>query len=734
MKYTYYSLLIVIITVLMTDCADDSRLEYSVNKPESIAQLEYLNQYDVLKSYIDRTANPNFKLGLGVSVGEFTKKELVYSLVSSNFDEMTAGWEMKHGAVVQANGSLNLTNVENFVAVAKEAGIGIYGHTLCWHANQNAKYLNSLLEPIIIPGNSVPTWDVVTSADFETDNASNYQYNQNAIVSFTPIGGGSDGKGRAIKITNELVRTNDWDCQFFVTFSPSMQVGEKYELSMDVKSDVATSFATQAHVVPYQYKFWDFFGTINSTTSWTTFTKQITVTQDLLNTGTIAFNLGKTATSYYFDNIKLKKYNESGSGSAGYAYTFTNPTVTNFWSAQVAYDLNPPLDMNVEYVLKFVVKATTAGTIRAEIQSTADYSSNSFGTFNISKEWTEYELKTKATKADRNRFVISFGDYAGTVYIDNITLAPVGSSKSLIEGGDFENGATGWMGWGNNSTRGLSAEGEGYGGPGDIIIEKTPEQKKEIITNELERWIKGVMEVTKDYVKAWDVVNEPMSDWPDPSQIKTGIGKTNMAEDEFYWQDYMGKDYARKAIEFARKYGGSDMKLFINDYGLESISQAKCQGLIKYIEYLESDDVTKIDGIGTQMHVTLKSDATEQATQEEAISKMFKSLAGTGKLVKISELDMGIQGEDGNNIKTENATFEQLQRQANFYEFILKSYFENVPAAQRYGITQWAATDSPTTSSWRAGEPIGLWTLNYNRKPAYGGFANGLAGKKIAQP
>ena len=59
----------------------------------------------------------------------------------------------------------------------------------------------------------------------------------------------------------------------------------------------------------------------------------------------------------------------------------------------------------------------------------------------------------------------------------------------------------------------------------------------------------------------------------------------------------------------------------------------------------------------------------------------------------------------------------------------MKAYFELIPAAQRYGITQWAVTDSPTGSSWRAGEPIGLWGLDFKRKHAYAGFAKGLSGK-----
>ncbi|MBM6720377.1 carboxypeptidase-like regulatory domain-containing protein [Bacteroides gallinaceum] len=44
------------------------------------------------------------------------------------------------------------------------------------------------------------------------------------------------------------------------------------------------------------------------------------------------------------------------------------------------------------------------------------------------------------------------------------------------------------------------------------------------------------------------------------------------------------------------------------------------------------------------------------------------------------------------------------------------------------------AFDSPVESGWRANQPIGLWNLQYQRKPAYAGFANGLAGETIAEP
>src|SRR5690606_39078287 len=245
-------------------------------KPESVVLQEDIDSYDALKSYIDRSVHNQFKLGGATSLSSYVQKGVMYRLMNRNFDEITLGYAMKHGAVIQADGSLILSDVAGFLAMANEAGLSVYGHTLCWHVNQNAAYLNKLIEPTVIPG---------------------------------------------------------------------------------------------------------------------------------------------TAES-------------GGGGDAGYAYTFTNQSAVNFWEVQVAYDL-PNLENNQEYVLKVAVKATEAGTIRAEIQSTSDYSSNSFGTFAVSPAWHEYEFTTTTTKGDRNRLVISFGDYVGTVYIDNVSLTVKNSASNL---------------------------------------------------------------------------------------------------------------------------------------------------------------------------------------------------------------------------------------------------------------------------------------------------------------
>ena len=293
----------------------------------------------------------------------------------------------------------------------------------------------------------------------------------------------------------------------------------------------------------------------------------------------------------------------------------------------------------------------------------------------MTKEWKQVSLSTVATAEDRIRLIVSYGEFAGTVYLDNVVL----SSASLA---------------GGTTT----------------LVNKTEVEKTSIVAGEFERWISGMITNSKEHIKAWDVVNEPMDD-ANPSELKSGVGNPDVAADHFFWQDYLGKDYAVKAFELAEQYGNSEDLLFINDYNLE-YNLAKTQGLIDYVNYIESKGVT-VDGIGTQMHIAIDSN-------KDNIVSMFKMLAATGKQIKVSELDV--------RVNTTNPSPEMLDLQREMYKFVAEMYLEHVPASQRYGITIWGVKDSADNSNWLPGEKQGLWDLNLNRKPAYAGFAEGLEG------
>ena len=191
-------------------------------------------------------------------------------------------------------------------------------------------------------------------------------------------------------------------------------------------------------------------------------------------------------------------------------------------------------------------------------------------------------------------------------------------------------------------------------------------------------------------------------------------------------------EYVRQACRLARKYGPEDVKLFINDYNLESDwdDNKKVKSLVGWIKKWEADGVTKIDGIGTQMHISCYEDDKILDGIKKHITKMFEIIAASGKLCRVSEMDMGyVRGNNrwGSSIKTNQVTEAEHQKMADFYEWIIKEYFRIIPPEQQWGICQWCTNDAPSNSGWRGGEPVGIWDQDFYRKHVYAGFVRGLS-------
>ena len=707
-SFKYFSVLA--ISLAFSSCVEYTETDdFQVEKPQDIAAQEVLNSYGVLNSYVDTIAYPNFKLGGAIDMNQYNSRGVMYRLINSNFNEVTAGYGMKHGAIVQANGSMDFSNVTATIEAAQAAGTSVFGHTLVWHANQNSSYLNSLLEPLI-----------VTSPPFKND------LDLSAPISGSMegwmatgevmIGAGEGmGEGTDAFVLNSGSGTEPESVQLTTPEVPVIP-GKEYEVIVYVKSDMPGQGGITFEGLSDNAPAIDWMGTgVDSTAFATSISWQeirFRISDFEGDSFKMNFNFGyMPSTTYSIDINNLYVYDVDGEpiisnlivdgdfengngwggwgngssrgvtedgmgfGGTGKAFYVTNPSITGgFWEVQTSYELAEPVENGKEYKLSFWVKGDAEGIIRPELQS-PNYSSNGFGQVSVTKEWKQVELSTMVTADDRQRFVISYGEFAGTVYLDNVVLSPA----------------------------------EATGGS-TTLVPKTEDEKFAIVTGEFERWMEGMLTASKDYIKAWDVVNEPMDD-ANPSEIKSGIGNPNIPADHFYWQDYLGKDYAIRAFELAEQYGNPDDILFVNDYNLE-YSLEKCQGLIDYVNYIESKGVT-VDGIGTQMHISLDSD-------KDKIVSMFQMLAATGKLIKVSELDI--------RVNSSNPTPEALELQREMYKYVADMYTEHIPAAQRYGITIWGVTDSPENANWLPGEKQGLWDLNLNRKPAYAGFAEGLEG------
>ncbi len=229
-----------------------------------------------------------------------------------------------------------------------------------------------------------------------------------------------------------------------------------------------------------------------------------------------------------------------------------------------------------------------------------------------------------------------------------------------------------------------------------------------LVKNAMQDWITTIVTRYKGKTKAWDVVNEVMDE---TGNYRTGIS----ANDAFYWYAVLGSSYIADAFNYAHA-ADPDAVLFINDYNLES-SSAKLSATVTLANQLKAAGVP-VHGIATQMHININ-------TPNASIDNMFVQLAATGLKVHVSELDIRINPNNANPFTSTSALLEQ---QAQKYKYVAQSYKNNVPVAQRYGITVWNVTDADSwivTSIGQIDFPC-LFDAGYNKKPAYFQFRDGL--------
>lgn len=717
----------------LSSCADDKFSEYRTDMTKNLKDYQYLNNYEPLKKYVEDMkaagkCNPNFKLGIALEAAEFNKQGLVYCLAGSNFNETVAGNAMKMASCVADDGRMNFDNVSEYVKNATDAGLSVYGHTLAWHEQQPNKYLKRLI------------------ADKELPPAEN---------------------NPGLIITSGDPKAKTWDYEIYYDLDEPLKAGTTYEISLNVRG-----------TNPGTIDFWPGkkdgsdtqYGAGSFTVAESAIDNSFSFTPNA-DIDRMRFCFGKIGGTLYFDNFVLK---EKGSDHNLVVNSTFDENDISHWTkvswVEVNYKIGNVAGAGAIDIENEVHKQTyTDGPFPFFAMGCEPPVVNGAIHFVPTGTWSQFFVMTGGDN------LLSEGNYV--VYLD-MTSSKDASGVELT----MQNG------WGASDQAitvsvPVSAGRHNVklqmpniaGGNYDIILKPqtadatldvhsvkvcqvkksntkplTPEEKKEILTPVLQNWIYGMMAATEGKVKAWDVVNESISGkdidgdgYYDLQSATRGTVSPDDAKNKFYWQDYLGDlDYVRTAVAAARKgfadAGGNpeELKLFINDYNLETAydDNKKLKSLIHWIEEWEKDGVTVIDGIGSQMHVSCCMDPVEQKKREDAYVNMLNLMVSTGRLVRISELDMGLEvpNVDKNSkdpyiqVKTTDMTEEQHKAMRAYYEFIVKKYLEIVPKEQQWGICQWCATDSPANSGWRPGLPVGLWDLDYYRKHTYAGFAAGL--------
>ena len=427
----------------------------------------------------------------------------------------------------------------------------------------------------------------------------------------------------------------------------------------------------------------------------------------------------------------------AGAGKDGSAaLVLKNKGDGNAWEAQCAYTFDDALQAGKKYIIQFYAKSTsTAGELQFQYQNGTTYQSQGgYNTFSVGKDWTKCEYEFTPTPEDANRIIFNFGKVGATYYVDNIKF---GLAK--------DQGSTA----GAKQTIFRARGKQHRAASKSYYVLKTPAEKQAALEGAMEAWVSGVANHLKEKgvtPYGYDVVNEPIADGSNkfrgldegifgsgddaaPEETVADGLSLNWGNNHWYWGYYV-PDYHVKAFQLARKYLPAETKLFVNDYNLET-SPKKLEALVKFVNDIDTKNGSPIvDGIGTQMHVTLSSsdDATKNAENiaalKEKVDAMFQTMAATGKLVRVTELDI--------SLGTGSPSANQYKAQSDCYQMIVESYKANVPAAQQSGITIWSLSDNEAEHEyWLKGQVPNLFDKDYKRKWAYKGFCDGIAGEDL---
>lgn len=714
MKVNKYIISALVCPFVLGSCADWDDWKYDVEKPQTIAQYEYLNDYAPLKEYLDRDAHPGFKVSAALAVDEFNQQGPLFRLAAHNFDEIVAGNAMKMASCVNDQGVMDFSKVSSFVSAAEDAGVSIYGHTLAWHAQQPKKWLEKLLadKELDIDPNEKVEQEVKTQS-FE--GLSKFPF---YVMGYEP------------EIINGVLtsKCDEWHQYFVVDGLSGLEEGKTYKVTAMIR-------ATKEHTINVQFGNWGNLAEAKMKigTEW----KECSVEMQCppVTSGFSVFQPGSFDGTIEIKWVRVSKletpameveqevkYQTYQDGPFPYYQMGCAPDVINGsihfvptgdWSQ---FFCLPGLALTPgNYAVDVEIKSTKSGNIKMTVQNGWGGDAESFtGNVALKEGWTTARFKMTLEQGGNYDFILKPETFDATLDLKSVSVKQIVKMNS---------------------------------------IPLTPQEKSDTLTWAMNKWISGMMQATGGKVKAWDLINEAISGGGNVNgfyALQTEATSEHNPQD-FYWQDYFTPEMYGPIVEKAARdaYAAvegttrEDLKLFINDYNLESDwdNNQKVKSLVYWIGVWEKKGQelgwkTKIDGIGSQMHISYYENPEILESKKKAIQNMLKIMAETGKLVRISEIDMGYVDKDGKDVTT--AQLEKLpieervakeKAMAEHYKWIIEQYFKIVPVSQQYGICQWCLTDSPTDSGWRPGQPVGLWNLNYQRKPAYGGFADGLAGK-----
>ena len=132
--------------LLLTGCAEDYKSDFNPAKPDGMELTEFLNQFDVLKSYTG--------LHLGTTMDKATAddQKTSFGQVVSNFNEVMLTDALNHSVMVNNDGEVDVHTPEKTIDLIAGKEVKLFGNTLCSPTSFNRDYMQKVVADTYVPG------------------------------------------------------------------------------------------------------------------------------------------------------------------------------------------------------------------------------------------------------------------------------------------------------------------------------------------------------------------------------------------------------------------------------------------------------------------------------------------------------------------------------------------------------------------------------------------------------
>jgi endo-1,4-beta-xylanase len=230
---------------------------------------------------------------------------------------------------------------------------------------------------------------------------------------------------------------------------------------------------------------------------------------------------------------------------------------------------------------------------------------------------------------------------------------------------------------------------------------------RDLLLQRMRDHISAVVGRYRGRVRAWDVVNEVLSD----------SGSLRGPEEGSKWLGIAGRDYIDEAFRCARA-ADPGAELAINDYNLESLP-AKRDAMRDLVAGMLARGVP-VDAVGMQMHISIYGPSVDE------IRRAIEEFAALGVKVQVTEMDVSLyQGKEAEVAVTP----ELLERQGTRYAELFALFRQEAEKGRLDMVMLWGVSDD---ASWlnsfpvpgRANAPL-LFDRKLQPKPALRAIVEG---------